>query len=123
MEEFLMNLDERVNKLLNCPEKKLIYLHVYQKRRQNAIEIIKKYITYDEAEEDEILQSFYERYERYEDDPRLKAEAYALLNQPKCPTCGSTNVKKISDFTQLSDMFTFHGNYKQFRCKNCGYKW
>ena len=55
-----------------------------------------------------------------------KANAEALdlfVNKPKCPTCGSTNIKKISDFTQLSDTFAFQGHYKQFRCKNCGYKW
>lgn len=27
---------------------------------------------------------------------RVNAEAYALLNKPKCPTCNSSNLKKIS---------------------------
>lgn len=47
--------------------------------------------------------------------------------QPKCPTCGSTNIRKISDLRR-----GIHGvawgllsttARSQFECKNCGYKW
>ena len=48
-------------------------------------------------------------------------------NTPKCPTCGSTNVEKISigkkaiGFIAVS---VFSSNFgKTMHCKNCGYKW
>lgn len=34
---------------------------------------------------------------------------------PKCPTCGSTNIKKL--------FFSGGWNPKQFRCNNCRYEW
>ena len=35
---------------------------------------------------------------------------------PKCPTCGSTNLKRLNPL--------FQGwNPKQFRCNNCRYEW
>ncbi len=55
------------------------------------------------------------------------AMAKELLNKPKCPTCSSTNVKKISVIAKLSGAAAF-GYYSklaasQFECRNCGYMW
>lgn len=48
-------------------------------------------------------------------------------NQPKCPTCGSTNIKKISAASKAGGMFMFGIFSKtaksQFQCDDCGYKW
>ena len=48
-------------------------------------------------------------------------------NQPKCPTCGSTNIKKISAASKAGGMFIFGIFSKtaksQFQCEDCGYKW
>lgn len=48
-------------------------------------------------------------------------------NTPKCPTCGSTNIKKISDLNRVASVALFglasSKIGKQFECKNCGYKW
>lgn len=46
---------------------------------------------------------------------------------PFCPSCGSTNIEKIS-MTKKTVGFLAVGILssnvrKQFRCKNCGYKW
>ena len=53
--------------------------------------------------------------------------SYTPKNTPKCPTCGSTNVEKISigkkaiGFIAVS---VFSSNFgKTMHCKNCGYKW
>ena len=48
-------------------------------------------------------------------------------NVPKCPTCGSTNVEKIST-AQKAFGFALVGLFssnlgKTMHCKNCGYKW
>ncbi len=45
------------------------------------------------------------------------AEAERWANIPKCPTCGSTSVKKLSAF--YSTGFT----PKYFECRCCGYMW
>lgn len=48
-------------------------------------------------------------------------------NQPKCPTCGSTDLKKITATQKASNavLFGLFGNKrkKQFHCNNCGYEW
>lgn len=46
---------------------------------------------------------------------------------PKCPTCGSTNAKKISAMSKVAGASMFGLFSKtarsQFECNNCGYKW
>ena len=46
---------------------------------------------------------------------------------PKCPTCSSTNIKKISDLSKGVHALAFGLFSKtarsQFECKTCGYKW
>ena len=46
---------------------------------------------------------------------------------PKCPTCGSTNLKRISSTQKATNavLFGLFGNKrsKQFHCNNCGYEW
>lgn len=48
-------------------------------------------------------------------------------NIPKCPTCGSSNIKKISTTSKIMGAIGFGLLSKtaksQFECKNCGYKW
>lgn len=55
-----------------------------------------------------------------------ECKPYIVL-QPKCPTCGSTNIKKISTVSRVTHGYAFGLFSKtarsQFECKNCGYKW
>lgn len=48
-------------------------------------------------------------------------------NIPHCPTCISTNIKKISTTSKAVNvaLFGLLGNKrkKQFHCNNCGYEW
>lgn len=48
-------------------------------------------------------------------------------NMPKCPTCNSTNISKISALKKATHAFAFglfsNTAKSQFVCKNCGYKW
>ena len=55
------------------------------------------------------------------------AVAREWQNKPKCPTCSSTNVQKISSFSKAGSVAVF-GIFSQkvrhqFRCNNCGYEW
>ena len=51
----------------------------------------------------------------------------ASKNLPTCPTCGSTNIQKISGLNRAAHGYMFGLFSKtaksQFCCKNCGYKW
>ena len=55
------------------------------------------------------------------------AVAREALNKPKCPTCSSINLKKISSTSKVINtaVFGFFGTkrYKTFHCNNCGYEW
>lgn len=48
-------------------------------------------------------------------------------NIPKCPTCSSTNLKKISVTSKVTNtaLFGIFGTkrHKTFHCNNCGYEW
>ena len=57
----------------------------------------------------------------------VNAQAQELLNKPKCPTCGSTNIKKIGGIERGASIAAF-GIFskkinKTFKCGNCGYTW
>lgn len=49
------------------------------------------------------------------------------VNRPTCPTCGSTNVEKISTAEKVGGAAMFGLLSKtarsQFKCNDCGYKW
>lgn len=48
-------------------------------------------------------------------------------NKPKCPTCGSEKIKKISTTAKVAGAAMFGLLSKtaksQFKCERCGYKW
>ncbi len=50
------------------------------------------------------------------------------VNVPKCPTCSSVNVERISTKSKVGKAIMFGilaaGSIgKTFKCNNCGYKW
>lgn len=53
--------------------------------------------------------------------------AQEWLNKPKCPTCNSTNITKISGTKRFvtTGLFGLASSNvgKTMKCKNCGYKW
>ena len=58
---------------------------------------------------------------------RNKAGLNPLDNLPKCPTCGSTNLSRLSGvgmITMFGGFGVTDGNAgKTFKCNNCGYRW
>lgn len=62
-----------------------------------------------------------------EQTKQLQNNKPETTNQPKCPTCGSTNIEKISIKQKavggvLFGLFSSNVR-KTMHCKNCGYKW
>lgn len=58
---------------------------------------------------------------------RMEKQQAQRANVPKCPTCGSTNVEKISTAKKafgFAMVGLFSSNLgKTMHCRNCGYKW
>lgn len=58
---------------------------------------------------------------------RNNAIAQEWQNKPKCPTCNSTNLKKVSTTSKVVNtaVFGLFGTkrHKTFHCNNCGYEW
>ena len=58
---------------------------------------------------------------------KQKREEQENANKPKCPTCGSTNIKKMGGIERGASIAAF-GLFskkinKTFKCSNCGYTW
>ena len=67
---------------------------------------------------------------RMENKAKLEHGKAVLEEQsrtPKCPTCSSTNITRISTTSKVVNvaMFGLLGQKRkhQFKCKNCGYEW
>ena len=62
-----------------------------------------------------------------ENEPSRTYSYRPTVNTPKCPTCGSTNIKKIGTVNRAASVYAAglasSKIGKQFECKNCGYKW
>ena len=77
------------------------------------------------------LKKEQEKHEKLHEEYKKKREAEkayeATHPKPKCPTCGSTNVEKISTANRMVSVgmlgLASDKIGKQFCCKNCGYKW
>ena len=58
---------------------------------------------------------------------RASQKSAVSSNTPKCPTCGSTHVYKISTTAKAANtvLLGVFGTkrYKTFHCDNCGYEW
>ena len=57
--------------------------------------------------------------ERAVRDSKLKPASH----NPKCPTCGSERIEKISITEKIIFSGPFAPLYKTFKCSSCGYKW
>lgn len=102
----------------------------YGDKEREAIEYIEKFFQCDTDTATEVFEIF-----KREFGPKLSREQIAYnnamaaesLNKPKCPTCNSKNVSKISTISKAigASMFGLLSTTarSQFRCNNCGYKW
>ena len=85
----------------------------------------------------EFKKQIYSEFKKIEQETRASltpeqiahnnAVAREWQNKPKCPTCTSKNVKKISGTSKVVNtaIFGIFGTkrYKTFHCNNCGYEW
>lgn len=61
------------------------------------------------------------------DQMRIKKQLEQQANKPKCPTCGSTNIRRISTLDRavsIGILGIFSGKIgKNYECLNCKAKW
>lgn len=83
---------------------------------------ISSYLLYLEKEK----QSKYIDYTSFHNNITIQPQTQ-LQNIPKCPTCGSTNIRKMGGVERGASIAAF-GIFskkinKTFKCGNCGYTW
>ena len=75
----------------------------------------------------EEIQQYWKDQEAAEKQAKMQANIQSNKNVPKCPTCQSSDLKKISMTSKAVNtmMFGFLGTKrnKTFHCNNCGYEW
>ena len=116
-----------VNKILSSQDKKTFYYYIHINDFSSAKNIINKYCNCNDEEFHSILELYIEEYSKDPEIIRVNKEAQELLNKPHCPTCNSTNIKKISGLSKAGSVAMF-GIFsqkvkKQMHCNNCGYEW
>ena len=62
-----------------------------------------------------------------QEQEKLQRQQQEQANLPKCPTCGSTNIRKIGSVERGTSIVAFGIFSKKinntFKCGNCGYTW
>ncbi len=95
-----------------------------------AIQYIKVFFECDEKTAEDAFNIFKEEMgppTSPEQIARANAVAREWQNKPKCPTCQSQNLKKISATSKAVNtaVWGIFGTkrHKTFHCNNCGYEW
>lgn len=128
-------LDWELYNMYNNPQKKPGFYYYY---RYDKYEKLTGKKAGRKRTEEEIRQE-YEEFERLYGKNSPAYQEQLMLNQikeqkerqqqfaPKCPTCGSPNIEKISVRKKIfgGAMFGLFSSdvRNSMRCKNCGYKW
>lgn len=89
-----------------------------------VVDYVKEYFQCSGNVANSVLKTYREQYYNiYEHDYITKAEpkAATILNQPKCPKCGCTNIQVVR--RKFSLLTGFATNKTDRVCANCNYKW
>lgn len=99
--------------LLKNPTYKSVFDHIINKPKDNFNYLIPNKTT-------ETKQEYFDRINKHTINNKK-------IYTPKCPTCGSLNVRKIGTLSRMASVGFFGlGSSKlgkTMECKDCGYKW
>ncbi len=114
---------------------KLIEAYYYSDAVEGCIAYIQRIFGCDSAMAREVFAIYKEKQgpslltpaQAAANNAAAEAARSAQQNKPKCPTCGSTNIKSISALNcgvsvAVLGIFSKKIN-KSFECRNCGYTW
>lgn len=136
-----MNLEEAryyFNNQIGSTEATKMLVIIAQNQTLKGMKFIQELTNCSDADAQQLWCELSEQYGTKENNPAIpdltpqqiaqaNAQAQELLNKPKCPTCGSTNIKKIGGVERGASIWAF-GIFskkinKTFKCGNCGYTW
>lgn len=97
-----------------------------EKNKQYEIQL-KQYNNYIENPEEYKIKIAKQQYDKEEVSRLIQNKRIEQQTIPKCPTCQSIDIRKISATSKVVNtaMFGVVGTkrYKTFHCNNCGYEW
>lgn len=100
--------------------------YLYENYNNNANEYKLQIAIRKLNKEKQVKKEEIERQQKIQNEKQVKYKQNSI-NIPKCPTCGSTNIRKISTTRKVAGVIGFvllgKTAKSQFECKNCGYKW
>lgn len=136
-----LEIYDQITKLAEDPETgdyvatKLIEAYYYPDSVEKTLAYIQKIFQCDSDMAKEVFAIFKEKEaptlltpaQAAANNAACAAERKAQQNKPKCPTCGSTDIKPISGLNRgvsvaVLGIFSKKIN-KSFECKHCGYTW
>lgn len=136
-----MNLEEAryyFNNQIGSTEATKMLVIIAQNQTLKGMKFIQELTNCSDDDAQQLWCELSEQYGTKENNPAIpdltpqqiaqaNAQAQELLNKPKCPTCGSTNIKKIGGIERGASIAAF-GIFskkinKTFKCNNCGYTW
>ena len=114
--------------LRQLEEYKIICKYKFIVDKKNTPEMRRQQSIKDKQAAEQKSQQEYEALKRRAQQKRIEKERIEKQqNTPKCPTCGSTNIEKISTTKKAVGFVAvgiFSSNFgKTMHCKQCGYKW
>ena len=136
-----MNLEEAryyFNNQIGSTEATKMLVIIAQNQTLKGMKFIQELTNCSDDDAQQLWCELNEQYGTKENNPAIpnltpqqiaqtNTKAQELLNKPKCPTCGSTNIKKIGGIERGASIAAF-GIFskkinKTFKCNNCGYTW
>lgn len=91
-----------------------------------AVKYVQEYFQCDEETAKEAIEIRRKTHGQLSPEQRAHNQA-EWQNKPKCPTCQSMNLKKISTTSKVVNtaVWGIFGTkrHKTFHCNNCGYEW
>lgn len=138
-----MDYNEMFQKLINYGESemyRLMYTMDHPELIDESLSLIQQIVNCNEQTAKLLYVDFSKHIKEYDENHKeeiekntkiLKEFADSLIEKekhlPACPTCGSTNIQKISGISRAAHGYMFGLFSKtaksQFCCKNCGFKW
>lgn len=124
VDEVLEKLEQA--KLRNDKRNLNLNVSIYLENKERGIGYIQDISGCDEDIASQVYDIKSEEYKKFsEEKAKLREEKEKYI--PKCPTCGSPAVKKITGSKRwlTTGLFGLGSSNlgKTMECKNCGYKW